>query len=142
MTKITYTDKVSLTAPSGDEINQWRDNNANEIKTAINENDTTETNATATVTFDKTCAGRTHGTFASPITANLVIDNAGVVEGGIAEVIWSGATNPTITGVVATSIQIISDVIAEAGVYCIFMMYSGGVYKVSISAKYQQYDSV
>lgn len=141
MTKITYTDKVAIN-PSGTAINQVQDVDMNEIKTAVNDNDTAGTGTGATVVFDKPSVGRIYGTLAVPITVNLIIDNTGAENNGFVEIIWSGSAMPTITGVTNTDILHSGNVISEAGTYSIFILYSGGKYKVFISDKYAQYDTV
>lgn len=47
--------------------------------------------------FDNTCGAR-HGSFDSPISGGLEIDPAGAEEFGLVAVVWSGSSNPIITG--------------------------------------------
>lgn len=82
--------------------------------------------------FDSLAVGRIHGS-TTPITTNLEIDPSVSVEGGMVEVIWQGSVNPNITGVNAADIVSIGQTITQQGVYSIFMMFSGGRYKVNIT---------
>ena len=90
MAKITYTDKVALTSPPGNEENQWRDNNANEVKTIVNENAESH-NITGTVYLDKT-AGNWVNTYSSPTSATIPINLTEAVNGGCAGVWHNAAT--------------------------------------------------
>lgn len=82
--------------------------------------------------FDSLAVGRIHGSI-TPITTNLEIDPAYSVEGGMVEVIWEGNVNPNITGVSASIIVSIGQTITQQGVYSIFMLFTGGRYKVNIT---------
>ena len=128
MAKITYTDKVSI-APSGSpDINTWRDNDANEIKTVVNSNDTVSTSTSNTVLFDR-IQGYRHGTWATPIVGTIALNTAGAVEGACAVVIWNGSANPTISG---GNVQAISGDITVSGTYSIYFHYINGRINVNI----------
>jgi hypothetical protein len=94
MAQITYTDKEEIIA-KGVHINQWWDDDANEVKAAVNDNDTRITSveksstATGTATFT-TIAGTWINTPSSP-ASSIVVSSAGAVNGGIAAVYYSGA---------------------------------------------------
>ena len=96
MAKITYTDKVALDTPGGNEENQWRDNNANEVKTIVNENAESH-NIIGTVYLDKT-AGNWVNTYSSPTSATIAINATGAINGGCAGV-WHNGTELNLTSI-------------------------------------------
>lgn len=127
MTKITYGTKTAV-EPQVAHATQWWADDANEVKTTVNENDTVDTSTSATVLFDQVTGCR-HGTWANPITGDITLDETGVVEGGCAVVIWRGATNPIFIG---GTIQSTSGVITVDGIYSVYLMYINGRFNVNI----------
>jgi len=103
MGQITYTDKEEIIA-KGTHINQWWDDDANEVKAAVNDNDTRITNVekskdtTGTATFT-TIAGTWVNTPTVPATS-ITVSATGAVNGGVAAVYYKGAvlTSGSITG--------------------------------------------
>jgi len=87
---------------------------------------------TGTLLFDTPV--NIHGTAATPITTNLAIDPTNALEDATVEVIFSGAVNPNITGVPAADILNIGETITTQGTYSIFIIYTGGKYKVNIQS--------
>jgi len=128
MAKITYTDKVSLASSGSPDINTWRDNDANEVKTVVNTNDTITTSTSNTVAFDR-IQGYRHGSWATPLVGTIVLNTSGAVEGGCAVVIWNGSSNPTISG---GTVQSLSGEITESGTYSIYFHYINGRFNVNI----------
>lgn len=97
-----------------------------------------ETSQSNTLKFHNAAGGVVHGS-AGAITQNLIIDPANAVEGGMVEVIWTGSVNPNITGVAAADILNIGQTITENATYSIFIMRTGGKYRVNITPKNTQY---
>ena len=128
MAKITYTDKVSLASSGSPDINTWRDNDANEVKTVVNANDTVSTSTSNTVSFDR-IQGYRHGSWGVPITGSITLNTSGAVEGGCAVVIWNGSTSPTFIG---GTIQSYSGDITESGTYTVYIHYINGRFNVNV----------
>lgn len=127
MAKITYTDKVSV-ATGSNEVNEWRDNNANEVKSVVNSNDSVSISTSNTVLFDR-IQGYRHGSWVTPITGTIILNTAGSVEGGCAVVVWNGSSSPTFTG---GTIQSYSGNITESGTYSIYIHYLNGRFNVNV----------
>lgn len=127
MTKITYGTKTAVEPQVSHATQFWADD-ANEVKAAVNENDTVDTSTSATILFD-TIQGYRHGTWTSPISGDITLDETGVVEGGCAVVLWEGSTNPTYIG---GTIQSISGDITVEGVYSIYIHYINGRFNINV----------
>jgi len=78
-----------------------------------------ETSVSNTIVFDS-IRGYRHGTWDTPITGTITLDDATAVEGACAVMIWRGSSNPTFSG---GTIQSISGVITELGTYSIYFHY-------------------
>lgn len=127
MTKITYGTKTAIVPQVSHATQLWAED-VNEIKTVVNANDTVDTSASATVLFDE-ITGYRHGTWVIPITGDITLDETGAVEGGVAVVIWRGASNPTF---LSGTVQSESGIITEDGVYSIYIHYLNGRFNVNI----------
>lgn len=128
MTKITYGDKTPV-VPQVSHSTQWWAEDINETKSVVNANDTVDTDATATVLFDQV-TGYRHGTWGTPITGDITLDETGAVEGGVAVVIWRGSSNPTYLG--GGTIQSEAGVITIDGKYSIYIHYINGRFNINI----------
>ena len=81
----------------------------------------TQTSTSNTVLFDR-IFGYTHGTWDTPITGSITVDLTGAKDGACACVIWSGSSNPTISGV-GYVLNKSQGTITEAGTYTIYLHY-------------------
>ena len=86
-----------------------------------------EASTSNTITFAK--LNNSRGTWTTPITGAIVIDLTDAVDNAAGVVIWSGSSNPTITG---GTIQNTSGVITTAGTYSIYFHYLDGRFNVNI----------
>jgi len=103
-----------LTNLEGDDNFRW---NAESITSASN-----------TVLMNK-LSGYLHGTFATPITGTINIDLTGAQNDAKATIIWSGSSNPTISG---ATINEVSGNITAAGTYTIKLNYINSRLNVEI----------
>ena len=85
------------------------------------------TSTSNTILFDRLF--NRHGSWATPLTGALVLDNTGAVDGATTVVIWSGSSNPTMSGV---TIQSQSGEITTSGTYSIYFNYLDSRLNVSI----------
>lgn len=87
-----------------------------------------ETSTSNTLSFHNT-AGVRHGTFAIPITGNLILNTTGSVEGGTVVIVWSGSSDPSFS---SGTVQSYSGGITSAGTYSIYVHYLNGRFNVNI----------
>jgi hypothetical protein len=87
------------------------------------------TSTSNTVYFTNGANGVIHGTWATPITGNIVLNGTGALEGSCAVIIYSGSTTPNITG---GTIQSLAGEITQAGTYSIYIQYLLGRYNINI----------
>lgn len=107
-------------------------NNYQEIYDAVLDLTVTGNKQGGILIFDE--VANVHGDATYPITTNLLIDPANAIEGATVEVVWQGSVNPNITGVPAADILNIGENITSQGIYSIFIIYTGGKYKVNIQS--------
>ena len=127
MSKITFGDKTPV-EPQVSHSTQWWADDANEVKNIVNENDTVDTSTSSTVLFDEV-TGYIHGTWTTPITGDITLDETGAVEGGCAVVVFSGLENPNF---ITTLTKSSSGIITVQGLYSIYIHYIAGRYNINI----------
>ena len=106
MSKITYGTKSGTITPALPDSQVWKDEDANEVKTVVNDNDdqlqaiSKSGLLTVTVKLDL-ISGYFVNTAQSPITTTIPVDLTGAIQGGQAAIWYKGAVigDSTITGV-------------------------------------------
>ena len=73
------------------------------------------TSTSNTILFDRLF--NRHGSWTTPLTGALVLDNTNAVDGATTVVIWSGSSNPSMTGI---TIESQAGSITTAGTYSIY----------------------
>lgn len=102
---------------------------SNLIDSYHHKSDAAEQSTSSTLSFHNAFSGVIHGTWSTPITGTLTIDETNAVDGGCVCVIWSGSSNPTITGGV---INVTLGNINSQGVYSIYFHRIAGRYNINI----------
>lgn len=127
MSKITYTNKSGTITPSLPDYEIWRDDDANEVKTVVNDNDDdlariSESGLLTVNTKLDLISGYFVNSAQSPITTTIPIDLTGAIQGGDAAVWYKGPVidDSTFTG---ANVIIISGSNVLNELCCVFIMY-------------------
>lgn len=104
---------------------------SNLIDSFHHKEDASEQSSSNTLFFHNAFAGVTHGTWVSPITGPLVIDQTNAVDGGVVAIIWQGDSNPSFSGGL---INTIVGNISQLGIHTIYIHRINGRYNINIMA--------
>ena len=85
------------------------------------------TSTSNTILFDRLF--NRHGSWTTPLTGALVLDNTNAVDGATTVVIWSGSSNPSTSGILVESL---AGNITTAGTYSIYFNLLDGRLNMSI----------